>query len=362
MMGAKGSDGLKRTRVAALIALAVLAACNDPPTRPSAPPSTQPAPVVVTRLEIVGPDSIQPGESVQYSAIGHQSDGTTRDLTNEASWQATPPTVLTISSTGRATGLDRGEGFLSASAGARGSSKNVMVLPAGTYRLTGNVRDAGHAVGGARVEINGGIGRGLASTTDSLGAYRIYGVAGDIEVRVNRSGFQELRRTLLIASHQTVDFDLVLSRPRAEVAGTYVLTVSAGPECRAVLPEAALVRRYTAVVTQDGPRLAVTLGGSKFYTTNGESHNRFLGAVEPGSITFQIGAYSYYYPTWYEVLEELDSSTFLAMVGGVVSTFSEGRISGVFYGSLEMLGPGAGGNLRTSLVCHSTAHRFEFSR
>lgn len=60
---------LKRTTMTAVVTLAVLAACDDGPTRPSVAPSPQPAPVIVTRLEIVGPDTIQPGESVQYSAI-----------------------------------------------------------------------------------------------------------------------------------------------------------------------------------------------------------------------------------------------------------------------------------------------------
>jgi hypothetical protein len=59
---------LKRTTMTAVVTLAVLAACAGP-TRPSVAPSPQPAPVIVTRLEIVGPDAIQPGESVQYSAI-----------------------------------------------------------------------------------------------------------------------------------------------------------------------------------------------------------------------------------------------------------------------------------------------------
>ncbi len=361
---------LRGATIAAVIALAVLAACDDgrTPTRPSAPPSPQPSPVTVTRLEITGPDTIQPAENVQYSATAHQSNGSTRDVTSEVSWRTPEHLVLTISPTGLATGLAPGEAFISAtgisaSGGPWSSGKNVIVLPAGTYRLAGTVRDAGHPVCCARVEINRGTGRGLGSSTDLLGQYRVYGVAGDIEVLVFRNGFQTLRRTLQVTSHQTVDFDLELSRPRTEVSGTYTLTVSAAPECRTALPEHARTRSYNAVVTQDGPKLAVTLGGAKFYTEFGRTYNGFRGDLEPGTVIFQVGSHSYYYGTSYEVIEELDSSTFLAITGHVISTFAEGRISGALHGSIETLRPATGG-LEKIATCQSAthAHPFELSR
>ena len=88
-----------------------------------------------------------------------------------------------------------------------------------------------------------------------------------------------------------------------------------------------------------------------------------IALAEPGTVTFQVGSHSYYYGTSYEVIEELDSSTFLAITGHVISTFAEGRISGALHGSIETLRPATGG-LEKIATCQSAthAHPFELSR
>jgi hypothetical protein len=356
------------TVCAIALALAnLLGACDDGPTRPSpssGPPSAPPAGPVTNNVVIVGPETLPPGQSAQFSATAHQSDGSTKDVTTEVVWQAWNPSVLTLSSTGLATGRERGETGITVTlpASGRSTSTQVIVVPAGTYRLAGTVKDEGYGVGGgARVEITAGTGRGLAVSTDPSGGYRIYGVAGPIEVRVNHNGFQEVRRSLQVTGHQVADFDLVLSRPRAEVSGTYTLTVIAAPECRAALPEQARIRTYNAVVTQYGPRLTVTLGGSNFYTSHNQTFNSFRGAVEPEKVTFQLGGSLYYYGTRYDVIEALDTTTFLAMTGGVVSTVSAGRLSGALSGTLETLRE-ASGRFETVSSCTSSGHQFVLAR
>ncbi len=354
------------TICAIALALAnLLGACDEGPTRPSpssGPPGAPPAGPVTNNVVIVGPDTLPPGQSAQFSAIAHQSDGSTQDVTTEAVWQAWNPSVVTIWPTGLAIGGAPGDSGITVNARGRSTSTQVIVVPAGTYRLAGAVKDAGYGVGGARVEITAGTGRGLAVSTDPAGAYRIYGVAGPIEVRVNRNGFQEVRRSLEVTGHQVADFDLVLSRPRAEVSGTYTLTVIAAPECRAALPEQARIRTYNAVVIQDGRLLTVTLGGSNFYTSHNQAFNRFRGAVEPENITFQLGgSLSYYYGTRYDVIEALDTTTLLAMTGGVVSTVSAGRLSGALSGTLETLRE-ASGRFETVSSCTSSGHQFVLAR
>jgi Carboxypeptidase regulatory-like domain len=359
---------LKRTTMTAVVTLAVFAACSDGPTRPSPPPATPPAPrpasVHVVRVEIVGLDSIQPSESVQYSAIGHQSDGTTRDLTNEASWQATDPSVLTISSTGLATGHNRGEVYLSVSAGASGGSRNVMVLPSGTYRLAGTVKDEGTGVAGARVEITAGAGRGFAAITDIFGSYSVYGVAGDIEVRVTRTEFQELRRSLRVTSHQTAHFDLSLSWPRPDVAGTYPLTVTADAACGAELPEEVRARTYTAVVRQAGPRVMVTLEGSTFYPSpGGTMRNTFGGVIDPNGIRFVIHpAIGYYYYYEVSVLEALSPGMFFQFSGTAGTTLTPGNLSGVLSGRVETVRSIGDDSFETVSLCASNRHQFVLSR
>jgi hypothetical protein len=111
-------------------------------------------------------------------------------------------------------------------------------------------------------------------------------------------------------------------------------------------------------VTQDGRLLTVTLGGSNFYSSHNQAFNRFRGVVEPENITFQLGgSLYYYYGTRYDVIEALDTTTLLAMTGGVVSTVSAGRLSGALSGTLETLRE-ASGRFETVSSCNSSGHQF----
>ena len=60
--------------------------------------------------------------------------------------------------------------------GVRGSS-SVIVVPTGTYRLTGKVLESGLPVQGALVKITSGQGSGLSRSTGFAGDYQFYGVA-----------------------------------------------------------------------------------------------------------------------------------------------------------------------------------------
>jgi hypothetical protein len=71
------------------------------------------------------------------------SDGATRDVTNETTWHSSTPSVLSIDATGLAAGHERGETHLAASFSTRQSTRDVIVVPAGTYRLAGMVTESG---------------------------------------------------------------------------------------------------------------------------------------------------------------------------------------------------------------------------
>jgi hypothetical protein len=355
-----------------LLALALagmLGACDDgPPTRPSRPtPPTgppPPAPVTLVRLELTGPGTVPPGESAQYSVNAYWSDGSVRDLTREAEWRSSDASVLSISPTGVATGQARGSTFISVGAAGSFSSKEVIVLPAGSYRLTGNVRDTGFGVTGARVEVTAGTGRGLAATT-STGGYVLFGVGGDVEVRVTGDGFQEQRKRLLVTTHQQLDFDLIVSEPRPEVSGTYSLTVSADPACRAALPEEARARTYTAIVQQTGPHLRVTLEGSTFYTGEGGGlRNTFAGAIDRTGITFlldPVQGYYYRFPVP-AVLEVLSPEMYFQISGSARTTIAPGSLSGTLSGGVEIVRPTTPSRFETIAYCASDRHQFVLTR
>ena len=341
----------------------VLAACDKGPTGPSTPlppPGSPPgAPGTLASIEITGPATVAPQATGQFRAIARYSDSTTRDVTTEASWLSSDTSVLSISATGLAAGLERGEATITASFEGRISVKGgVMVLPEGTYRVTGLVRDAGLPVMGARVEVISGAAQGLG--VNANGDYRLYGVAGDVELRATKEGYRENTQRLRITGHQAVNFNLELSAPRDVVAGGYTLTIAAADECRSALPEEARLRTYTAVLTQTGAVLGGTLEGAEFFHDSFGALNRFSGAVQPNQVTFRFSAPFDYYFYLPEVLERLTTptSTYLAIVGDVITTESSGRRSGALNGVIETMNA----TFRRLASCRSRSHQFVLSR
>jgi len=75
--------------------------------------------------------SLTPKHSVQLSAIGIFTDGTSQDLSSAVTWSSTPTSVLTISATGLATANSPGAATVTASEGSiTGSDALAVALPA----------------------------------------------------------------------------------------------------------------------------------------------------------------------------------------------------------------------------------------
>ncbi len=74
--------------------------------------------------------SLTPNHSVQLSAIGIFTDGTTQDLSSAVTWSSTPTSVLTINATGLATANSPGAATVTASEGSiTGSDALAVALP-----------------------------------------------------------------------------------------------------------------------------------------------------------------------------------------------------------------------------------------
>jgi hypothetical protein len=361
---------MRRTSLVAAVSIAaalaaLLAACDKNPTRPSAgrlpsgTPSPTPAPVTIVRIELAGPGSVNLGGTAQFTATAHQSDGTTRDVTSEAVWRSGNSSVLSVSSTGLASGHSNGETAVSASLqGRNGVRADVIVVPAGTYRLTGSLKEDGLQLSGVTIEIRTSTNEIRRLTAN--GIYKVYGVSGDTQVTVIKDGYESQTKRVDVTSHQSLDFDLVLSRPRADVSGRYTLTVTAADSC-ASLPEEARVRRYTAVVTQNGPRVSVTLEGAKFLTDRSRTRNSFNGVIEPSRVTFQLAEsyYYYYYYTYPDVFEELTPTEYLSIGGLATTTAGATGLSGTLDGVISIL---QYPQMRMQSGCRASGHRFVFTR
>jgi hypothetical protein len=352
-----------------LLALTTFAACDDGPTRPSPPATPAPpgAPVTILSLVISGPDTIAPGTTAQFTATALQSDGSPRNVTNEANWRSDDEAVLSISPTGVATGRDRGESTIQASLGGRTATKgDVIVVPVGTFRLRGIVGESGSArtLYRARVEVTAGIGQGLAVTANG-GGYRLHGVAGDIELRISADGYQELRTRVQVTKHDDLSFNLAPTGPRANVTGTYTLTVAVAPECRAALPPEAATRSFQAVVDSSGTdNLTVRLENARFLKASSRTFNRFAGFSNPNGASFYLTGPDDFYYTSYgsDVLEQLSDTTLFTMSGYAVTTVSSRGLSGTLAGLIEVVQGTTPGRLQRIASCRSSSHEFVLTR
>lgn len=350
---------------AVVVALAAtITACDKTPTRPSSLPlpNQGPPPVTFTRLEIIGPRTVAPGQSVQFQAIGHKPDGTTEDVTSTAFWQSSRSNVLTISPGGLAMARTRGESTLQARFVAT-STTEIVVVPAGTYRLIGSVEEADSPTApviGARVEVTGG---DPSAMTDGGGRYRLYGVPGNAEIRITKEGYQPHVQNLALAEHRMQNFALTLAAPRADLAGTYTLTISVADHCRQMLPEEVWTRRYTAALSQQGAFVAVDLTGATFVVDRNGIGDGFRGRVEPGQAVFSLTGYDYYYyRTASDVTEEISTSLYLTIGGLVTAAVAPNRISGALSGEIATLTTDPRMFPRRAASCRSVAHQFQLAR
>lgn len=348
------------------VATVSVAGCGDAPTVPSPGPlsnqssNSVPLPTttpIISGIEIEGPEVLPVGQTLQYALIARLTDGTRRDVTNEGTWTWTHSwgAVVRVEGPGQLRGDTAGEGQVEARLERYYARKNVTVLPAGTYRITGRIVEEGFSddgVVGAMVEAQSGSGR-LVTHTDLYGYYRLYGVAGATTLRVSNPGYEPAERTIVVDRNQNLDITLPLVAPRAEVAGTYTLAITAARSCRigvgeGALPEDAVRRVYAATITQNGPALNLLLTGER--PVGGAR-----GWIEPARIVFDFN-WNGYEP--YRVEEELGPSRSYLVDGVAVVNPSAQGLSGRFAGELRVAGQSEGG----WAWCKSADHEFVLTR
>jgi hypothetical protein len=319
---------------------ALVAACDDAPSSaPTGPSTIGPS---VSALEIIGPDTLAPGQSVQYSASLRLSDGSTRTASpTEVRWGSNA-SYVTWDAAGLVTARQLlGETDLNAEVGplnvrdAIRGSKRIVIVPEGTFRMTGAVTEAGSpgmSIPNARIEVTPG---SLAVTTGFDGQYKLYGVPSEADVRITVDGYAPFAERVQLAAHATRDFQMTLPGPRLSLAGNYTLAIDVVNQCSGApgLPTDLQHRRYDAVVTQDGFVLDVTLTEPKFRINSAGRGNRFRGQASATGAAFTL---EWWEPsdsaTYPEVVERLTDGTFLSVFGRVLTTGSARGLSGQMIG------------------------------
>jgi Carboxypeptidase regulatory-like domain/Bacterial Ig-like domain (group 2) len=350
------------TFVTALLVVSVTA-CEKSPTRPSvvAPPPTQPAGATsLQSIRIEGPVSVPPGTTAQFTAIGQISDGTTRDLTSTVTWRSSDAGVLAISASGEATAGRAGEATIAAENNGKRAGLEVLVLTPGRFRLTGLVSDSGIPLAGMTVDLLNGSRASMSTRTDAAGMYRLYDVAGDIEVRVSGQGYPEQVNRLTVTADARSDFAFT---SRSDFAGSYRLTITASSRCPSnvpwALPPEAKVRAYDATITQTGPRLNVALSGAPLTAAN------FTGTVNGGTVMFEIRGvtidYYFYFDKTFDLVEQFSPASLLVVSGKVTTTQSPSGLSGSLEGVIGLLPSLTGSYVNFSSSCVGQ-HEFVLTR
>jgi hypothetical protein len=174
--------------VVAISLAVVCAACESQSPSPIRPNVNR-----VDSLEIHGPLEIAPRGSARLSVLARMNDRSLQDVTSAVTWRVSPPTRLSIDSTGLVRANDSGDAEVTAAYNSRAVTRGVIVVPSGTYRLAGIVSESGGPAAplpDAVVQVTAGTGTGLGMTTGADGRYRLYGVAGQVDLRVTKPGFQ----------------------------------------------------------------------------------------------------------------------------------------------------------------------------
>jgi hypothetical protein len=303
----------------ALSVLGLALACGSDPASPTQPGPTR----TISSVTIDGPSTLAPGQAARYSAVAAYPDGSREDVTATAFWTSETTWVMSVDRTGLATAREGGTARIKAAVGPRSATRSIIVVPAGTYRVTGRVMEADiiAPVRDARVEVTAGTGAGLASTTDDDGRYALHGVGDDSEVTVSKFGYRSQVLRPAPVDHLTQDVQLVLAAPRPSVAGTYQLRITVDPMCPDPPPESLRTRTYVATLKQFGTHISVELSGARFARDFTGQVGVFEGRLEPRGLIFNLISEGWRYYSLYEypdITEILDGDAGWLVVGGAV--------------------------------------------
>ena len=355
----------------AVTALLAFGSCSDSSPAPTPIQIANPGPATpaIVNLEMDAPETVAPGATAQLTVRALKSDGSSESLTSGVVWTSNRSNVLQVDAQGVVTGRSVGETAVTARYSGRSASRGILVVPTGTYRLSGQVTEEGVPITSASVTVIAGTGEGLSTVTDNAGSYRLYGVAGSIKLHIKKAGYQNLTQDVHVGGHISITGSMVPERPRDALGGQYRLTLTASG-CSNI-PSEWTRRTYDATVQQDGARMTVTLTGADFIMIAGKG-NSFTGIYGgDGSIVFGLGfpmQSPYYYYYYYlhmtaDVVERMSETSALVIHGRVASKHDgNGRIAGFLDGSFNITTRLTSSVCPYASTCRSSTHSFELRR
>jgi hypothetical protein len=201
-----------------LILVAMCTNCGGKlsPTAPTPPVTATPPAPTVTNVSIrpTGNFALTTiGETTQLTATATFSDNTTKDVTSDGEWRVADTRVVVVSKSGLLTVVGYGSTFINFIYGTRGAGNGVTVTPAGTFVISGRVREPGTG-GLANVVVLDTLSRRTA-TTDAAGEFSL-------------AELPSLHASLRVAheGYEPIEFDA--TRPQVDLAIQQVVRLTAG--------------------------------------------------------------------------------------------------------------------------------------
>ena len=328
--------------VAMVLACVLAASCDDAKNGPSGP-SPNPPPVTpsapqLRNLELNGQTTLAPGATSEFTLIAVFTDGTRTDVTSSAQWSTRSSTYATSLGQGRISAIAVGDTFLDARYSNRNTSREIIIVPDGTFRVTGRIleEDGVTPVANAHIRVRDADAAGPQTDADVSGYYRLYGVKRNIDLVVTREGYVDTeRKNLTIDRHTAVNIVLPLMGPRLKVDGTYTVTFD-WSNCASGFPTDLRHRVYSAVIKQSEAEIEVRFTEPGFVHNTANRGDLMEGRVGPSGM--YLFADSGYYYAYYGaasspfLTELLPGDLRLVTWGSAFLTQSGNRFSGAMDG------------------------------
>jgi hypothetical protein len=204
-----------------MAAVAIAAASCDSPTEPD--PRIVPVVGSPWRLSVALWDFDTLMTSLRVEARWGDLYGTTKDVTNDATYQSSNASIMRVARAGQVASIAPGDATLtiayrdvSISHLMRvfaGESPLLVLTPETTTYVGTSIRDAqtGAGIEGVLVEIIGGHNADRTTTTDRLGFYGFYPpfVCGPLTMRASKAGYQTRVGSSVMCENGTPDLALM---------------------------------------------------------------------------------------------------------------------------------------------------------
>lgn len=330
-------------------ACALAVTCDGPPRSPGGPtppPPPQQGPVLsVVNVDLTGETTFAPGTTQQMTMTAIRSDASREDVTATTQWSTSTGSILSVVGPGRYQANRTGDGSVSARFGTFFRGRGVVIVPDGTFRVTGRVFETGTPtalISGAQVLVRDRDAIGPHAETDIGGFFRLYGVRPESDFIVTRTGYRETIKGVKIDRHTSVDVEMGLAGPRLELSGVYTVTFTFDA-CTNNYRSELRQRTYKAELVQSGSNVEVRFVEPEFAVNTINRGASIPGRVDPTGFTLQAttGFYYYYYygPSSYpNLVERLTDSTRLVVSGTGTMRPSANGFEGEFRGRSDHWG------------------------